>query len=97
MKYQAEVKALMNKADRSLMAAKRMIASLDYDFSISRAYYSMFYSEALLLTKELRFSKHSGVIACFGKEFMKSGIFSADLYDYFIKGFRQRQKGDYDV
>jgi uncharacterized protein (UPF0332 family) len=75
-----------------------MIDSQDFDFSLSRAYYAMFYSaEALLLTKDLRFSKHSGVIACFGKEFIKEGVFSEQLYDYLIKGFRERQKGDYDV
>jgi uncharacterized protein (UPF0332 family) len=69
-----------------------------YDFSISRAYYAMFYSaEALLLTKDLRFSKHSGVNACFGREFIKEGVFSEQLYNYLIKGFRERQKGDYDV
>lgn len=98
MKYQEEIQALLKKAERSLRAASSMIDSQDFDFSLSRAYYAMFYSaEALLLTKDLRFSKHSGVIACFGKEFIKEGVFSEQLYDYFIKGFRERQKGDYDV
>ncbi|VVB64418.1 HEPN domain protein [uncultured archaeon] len=98
MKYQEEIQALLKKAERSLRAASSMIDSQDFDFSLSRAYYAMFYSaEALLLTKDLRFSKHSGVIACFGKEFIKEGVFSEQLYDYLIKGFRERQKGDYDV
>ena len=98
MKYQEEIQALLKKAERSLRAAGSMIDSQDFDFSLSRAYYAMFYSaEALLLTKDLRFSKHSGVIACFGKEFIKEGVFSEQLYDYLIKGFRERQKGDYDV
>ena len=98
MKYQEEIQALLKKAERSLRAATSMIDSQDFDFSLSRAYYAMFYSaEALLLTKDLRFSKHSGVIACFGKEFIKEGVFSVQLYDYLIKGFRERQKGDYDV
>jgi uncharacterized protein (UPF0332 family) len=98
MKYQEEIQALLKKAERSLRAASSMIDSRDFDFSLSRAYYAMFYSaEALLLTKDLRFSKHSGVIACFGKEFIKEGVFSEQLYDYLIKRFRERQKGDYDV
>jgi uncharacterized protein (UPF0332 family) len=81
-----------------LESCEQLIDSQDFDFSLSRAYYAMFYSaEALLLTKDLRFSKHSGVIACFGKEFIKEGVFSEQLYDYLIKGFRERQKGDYDV
>ncbi len=33
-------------------------------------------NEALLLNKNLAFSKHSAVIASFGKEFVKKGFFS---------------------
>ena len=52
MKYQEEIQALLKKAERSLRAASSMIDSQDFDFSLSRAYYAMFYSaEALLLTR----------------------------------------------
>jgi uncharacterized protein (UPF0332 family) len=58
----------------------------------------MFYAaSALLLTKDLKFSKHSAVITSFGREFVKSGLLSEDLYGYLIKGFRERQKGDYEI
>jgi uncharacterized protein (UPF0332 family) len=58
----------------------------------------MFYcAEALLLTKDLKFSKHSAVIAYFGKEFVKEGILSEKLHKYLVKGFKERQKGDYEV
>lgn len=61
-------------AQRSLKASKILIGSGDYDFSISRMYYVMFYcAEALLLTKDLKFSKHSAVIAAFGRDFVKTG------------------------
>jgi uncharacterized protein (UPF0332 family) len=43
MKYELEVQALLKKAGRSLKASKSLIDSGDYDFSISRAYYAMFY------------------------------------------------------
>ena len=70
----------------------------DYDFAISRAYYCMFYcAEALLLSKDLKFSKHSAVISFFGREFIKSGLLSEQLYGHLLKGFRERQIGDYEA
>jgi len=98
MKYEKEIKALIVKAERSLRAARDLLKLGYYDFSISRAYYSMFYcAEALLLTKDLRFSKHSAVIAYFGKEFIKKGLMPKELYKYLVEAFNERQKGDYEV
>jgi uncharacterized protein (UPF0332 family) len=58
----------------------------------------MFYcAEAMLLSKDMRFSKHSAVIAFFGKEFVKSGLLPEDLHGYLIKGFRERQLSDYET
>lgn len=98
MKYELEIQALLRKAERSLKASRVLIDSGDYDFSISRIYYVMFYcAEALLLTKDLKFSKHSAVIAAFGREFVKTGLLSQELHSYLIKGFRERQIGDYET
>ncbi|MGA9099298.1 MAG: HEPN domain-containing protein, partial [Methanotrichaceae archaeon] len=67
MRYECEIRALLEKADRSLRASRNLIESGDYDFLISRAYYAMFYcGEAVLLTKYMEFSKNSAVIATFG-------------------------------
>ncbi len=98
MKYELEIQALLRKAERSLKASRVLIGSEDYDFSISRIYYVMFYcTEALLLTKDLKFSKHSAIIAAFGRDFVKTGLLSQELYSYLIKGFRERQIGDYET
>lgn len=98
MRYELEIGALLEKARRSLSASKNLMERGDYDFSISRAYYSMFYcAEALLLTKDLKFSKHSAVISFFGREFVRSGLLSNELYGHLLKGFRKRQIGDYEV
>jgi uncharacterized protein (UPF0332 family) len=43
MKYELEIKALFEKALRSLRASRNLMDYGDYDFSISKAYYSMFY------------------------------------------------------
>ena len=66
MKYQDEVKAFITKAERSLRAGKLLLSEGDYDFAISRLYYSMFYcAVASLLIKDMKFSKHSAVISYF--------------------------------
>jgi uncharacterized protein (UPF0332 family) len=63
-KYAKEISANMERAIKSLEAAKTMIASGFYDFAASRAYYASFYAAtAILLAKEFTFRKHSGVIA----------------------------------
>ena len=96
MKYQKEIKGLINKAEESLEAAKELFNKKFFDFSVSRAYYTMFYCvEALLLTKDLSFSKHSAVISFFGKEFIKTGIFPERFNEYINDAFRKRHKGDY--
>jgi uncharacterized protein (UPF0332 family) len=47
-----EQQALITKAQRSLNAAKSLAKDEDYDFSVSRAYYAMFYvAQELLLSK----------------------------------------------
>ena len=58
----------------------------------------MFYcTGAILLTKDLSFSKHSAVISAFGKYFVKTGIFPYALYSYLNDAFKDRQVGDYGV
>lgn len=45
-----EISKLIKKAQRSLNAAIELYKMGDYDFSVSRAYYAMFYcAEALLI------------------------------------------------
>lgn len=93
-----EVSNLIRKARKSLGAARELFNSKYYDFSVSRAYYSMFYCvEALLLTKSLSFSKHSASIANFGKHFIKTGLLPSNLLSYVSDAFKDRQRGDYEA
>jgi len=56
----------------------------------------MFYTtQAVLLTKDLSFSKHSAVISAFGREFVKTGVFTSQLHHYITSAFETRQDGDY--
>ncbi|HEB11082.1 MAG TPA: HEPN domain-containing protein, partial [Spirochaetales bacterium] len=62
-----------------------------------RAYYAMFYStEAILLTKDLSFSSHKGVISAFGEYFIKEDIFSKEMGRELNRAFEKRQLGDYE-
>jgi len=69
----------------------------DFDSASSRAYYSVFYIlGALLLTKNLSFSKHSAVISSFSRYFVKEGIFPSDFAKKIKVLRKDREIGDYD-
>ena len=92
-----EQSALLQKAQSSIDAAKLLVSEDFFDFAISRAYYAMFYvAEALLLEVKLNYSKHSAVIAAFGKHFVKTGRAPAHFHRYLIDAQDSRLIGDYD-
>jgi uncharacterized protein (UPF0332 family) len=92
-----QLKIMIQKAHRSLAAATRLIQEGDYDFASSRAYYAAFYSmEAILLSKNLVFSKHGAVIGAFNEHFVKAGFFPKEFSKFISRPFRQRQIGDYE-
>lgn len=56
----------------------------------------MFYAaQALLEGKELSFSKHSAVIAAFGKHFAFTGAVPDELHRWLIKAQELRHSADY--
>lgn len=90
--------ALLRKAYASLHAAKLLAGEQLFDFSVSRAYYTMFYvAEALLLGQGLSFSKHSAVLAAFGERLTKSGLVPREFHRYLLDGEDSRHVGDYDL
>ncbi len=65
--------------------------------AVNRLYYAGFYAaRALLATKGLDSSKHSGVISLFQKSFVKTNLLSADLSKALPKSFERRQDSDYE-
>ena len=64
--------------------------------AINRAYYAMFYAVlALLATRQLGTSKHSGVLALFDRECVKSALFPRELSRSLHLAFDRRQRYDY--
>lgn len=91
-----QLQSMIQKAIRSIAAAKLHFEKGDYDFASSRAYYSVFYvMEAVLLTKDLSFSKHGGVIGAFNRYFVRTRVFPKEFSKLISRLFRERQDGDY--
>ena len=94
----ANQQGLLTKARRSLAAARRLAADGDLDFAVSRAYYAMFYTaQAFLLGRGLRFSKHSAVIAAFGREFAKDDESLREFHHGIVEAQDARNAGDYQI
>jgi uncharacterized protein len=91
-----EIQQLLDYADESHKASKVLIDRGFIGFSAAQSYYTMFYlTEALLLSKGLHFSSHSAVIAAFGKEFAKTGLFDPKFHRYIIDAEERREDGHY--
>jgi len=89
---------LLRKAARRIRSARVLVAEGDYDSAVSRAYYAMFYvAEVLLLSKGLAYSKHSAVIAAFGKEFVKEGVLPVELHAHLREASDARNVADYQA
>lgn len=95
-KYADEIDANWARAQQSLAAAQALASSAYYDFVASRAYYAAFYAAtALLLSEELTFNKHSGVIASIHREFVKTERLAAQHGKNLNWLFELRGVGDY--
>lgn len=91
-----EQRELLLKAQQSLEAAKLLLSNNYPDYATSRAYYSMFYiAEAFLEGEGLSFSKHSAVIAAFGREFTKPQRVPTEFHRFLIEAQELRTTGDY--
>ena len=91
-----EIDSLIKRARRYIKSAVLLLNDGDYESSVSRSYYAMFYAaQAALLTKELTFSSHKGVISAFGKHFIKTEIFPKEMGRELNRAFEKRQIGDY--
>lgn len=91
-----EIDSLVKRAKRYIKSAELLLNDKDYESSVSRTYYAMFYAaQAALLTKNLSFSSHKGVISAFGKHFIKTGIFPKEMGRELNRAFEKRQIGDY--
>jgi len=91
-----ETESLIERARRYLVSAEILISVNDNESSVSRTYYAMFFAaQAMLLTRNLSFSSHKGVISGFGEHFVKTGVFPKEMGRELNRVFEKRQVGDY--
>jgi uncharacterized protein (UPF0332 family) len=89
---------LLAKARRSFEAAEGLLEDGHADFAASRAYYGCFYTAAaLLFSKGLSYSRHSQVVAQFGRHFAKTEELDARYHRLLIEAFGLRQAADYSA
>lgn len=71
------MKYRIDNAREKLESAKLLLDARKYRDSIGRSYYAIFTAvRAVLANDKVDFSKHSGVIAYFQKEYIKTGKFT---------------------
>lgn len=86
----------LESAKEKLKAAIDLFANGDFKDSVSRSYYAIFTAaRALLATKQLDSSKHSGVIALFNQHFVKMGVVSKEASKLIEKAKSYREQADY--
>ncbi len=86
----------LEKAEDTLSDARKYINDATPESTVNRIYYAMFYAvNALLITKGLSSSKHSGVRALFNKEIVNKGLIERQWGELYSDMFDRRQKGDY--
>ncbi|MBI5874487.1 MAG: HEPN domain-containing protein [Deltaproteobacteria bacterium] len=86
----------LDTAKEKLKSAIDLLENGDYKDSVSRSYYAIFTAaRALLATKQLDSSKHSGVIALFNQHFVKTGIISREASKWIEQAKNFRERADY--
>jgi uncharacterized protein (UPF0332 family) len=90
------VRYRLEQAIETLREARLLLDQSAWRGAQNRAYYAMFYAVlALLATRQLGSSKHSGVLALFDREFIKPGLFPTELSRSLRLAFTRRQSWDY--
>ena len=65
--------------------------------ALNRVYYAAFYAaRALLATRQLDSSRHSGVISLFQEHFVRTALVAPELARALPRAFEKRQTSDYD-
>lgn len=86
----------LDQAAETLDAARELVAAGHYRDAVNRAYYAMFYCGlALLASKGLGASKHSGVLSLFNRYFVRTGEFPLEDGRHLQEAFELRQRSDY--
>ncbi|MBI5216927.1 MAG: HEPN domain-containing protein [Ignavibacteriae bacterium] len=98
---QGDISALMSRrlqqANDAVTQAETLLGIGQSFGAANRAYYAMFYATlAILLSKNLGSSKHTGVLALFDKNFVRTNEVETTWSKMLHRAFTLRNQGDYD-
>ena len=86
----------LEMSDEHMKSAKALLDIGSYKDSIGRSYFAMFSAvRALLALDAVDFSKHSGVISYFQKEYIKTGKMEVKYSKSLSQAFQIRNNADY--
>jgi len=95
---QEKIAKYLARSRQAVETGQLVLAHEDFIAAVNRAYYAIFYAaNALLATKGLERSKHSGVIAAFRQHFVKTGLVNAEFSRFYGAAMDERHAGDYDL
>ena len=88
----------IQRANEAIDDAQADLDQGRFNSASNRVYYAMFYAAlALLATRDLSSSRHSGVIALFHENFVKVGAFPRELAHYLGRALEMRSNTDYRI
>jgi uncharacterized protein (UPF0332 family) len=91
-----QVDSLLKKAQKYLRSAAVLFEMEDYDSTVSRAYFSMFYAAQAALLKETRaLSSRQGIRSAFIDRFVKNGPLPTRAADVLERASELQEMGDY--
>ncbi len=87
----------LEKAAEFLADAEKTLELEMYDTAANRSYYAIFHAvRALFALDGKDFKKHSGVIAFFQMDYIKTGVFAKRMSDIIKSAFSLRTDSDYE-
>ena len=92
----ALVRYRLQKAERTVHQAETLATAGEWDGTVNRADYAMFYSaEALLAHRGLDARRHTGVLLLVDRELVTHGLVAAEQAARLREAYRLRQRADY--
>ena len=87
----------IERANATIKEVEFIVTGNFWNLAANRLYYAAFYiCQALLLSRHISASSHTGVSRMIHLHFIKEGILTEEEGDLLGKLFRMRQTGDYD-
>ena len=92
----ALVRYRLEKAERTLRQTETLAKAGEWDGTVNRAYYAMFYAaEALLAHCGLGARRHTGVLVLVDRELVAQGLVAPEQAARLREAYRLRQRADY--